>query len=768
MTDLEVVGYPVRRIDALEKVTGAAKFGGDIYLPGMLFARTLRSPFPHARVLSIDTSKVANLWGVEAVVTAADIRGINRHGLAIADQPVLVAIGEKARRVGDPIALVAARSAEIAQRAIELIEMEYQELEVIAEPEIALQPGAMLVHEDKGGNICSEYHFNKGDIVRGFAQADVVIEETYRWPRQEHAFLEPESGVATINARGELTVYTGCSDPVYIRAAIAKALGWPQSKIEVIAITAGGHFGGRSDVSLQIHLALLALKTGQPVKMVWTREESTLMHVKRHPVRLKYKMGTTKEGKLTAIEVDVVADAGAYASASPYVLQVMCSSFPGPYDMPHIKVDGLAVYTNNPVSGAMRGYGEPQAITATESQMEAVAQRLEIDPVQFRLQNALQEGAIPGVPGVVLDGEVSLGKTMEMALTVAGPRPEPSAPQKKVGRGISVAMPTWDISGKPMGPMTGSGASVEVLPDGTALVRVGVGEIGTGITTVVAQIVAEELGIPLDSIAVITGSTAATLKAGPQVGSRSAYVLGNAVKMAADKVKAILCEKATEKLEMTPDMLQVKKGRIFAEERPDWGLPVAEVAQAAYLEGTCLVANAWFKASHAISGHTFITAIADVEVDEETGETNILKLVNVHDSGKALNPANVEGQLFGGAVQGLGYVLMEDMPTKDGFILNLTLTEYLIPTATDIPTKSAAVIIECPYPTGPYGAKGVGEHSTDATPAAILNAIYDAIGIRITKPPATPQRILQTRRAREMNGVRSVSWKCREEVEASS
>lgn len=766
MDERRIVGQPVRRVDAFEKVTGKIKYGIDHSVPGMLIARTKRSRHPHARILAIDTSKAEALPGVEAVVTAADIRGTNRHGIERPDQPVLVPLYDRVRMYGDPVAAVAACDRETADEALELIDVQYQVLPAVTTIEGALSPKAPLIHDEFERNVCSEYHYIRGDTHKGFHGADVIVEDIFELPRQEHAYLEREGGLATIDANGVITVAAGTQRPRFILSAICEAIGLPASKVRVIGTSTGGGFGGKADLSMQALVALLAHKAHKPVQLVWTRYESFIASTKRHPMIVHAKLGATKDGKLTSLQVDLLADAGAYASHSLIVAWAAGTYFPGPYHIPNLKIDAMSVFTNNPISGACRGYGQPQAVLVLESLIAEMAVRLEIDPVEFRLMNRLQMGMEPGSPRVSLDYEPTLPQTLKGAMDAAGSKLEPSATGKRVGRGIASAMPIFDISTEDVADMRGVGANVEIFPDGTALVRTGVPEIGNGITTVLAQIAAEELGLPLEDVSVLHGNTASTPDAGPVVASRQAYCSGNAVRLAAVDVRERILEVASDILNAPAESLVLEDRRVRSLDDTNRSLPLHEVTTVCHRTGVDLLGKAWFSASHADAGHTFMTSVADVEVDEETGQVRVLKLVNAHDSGKALNPLNVKGQLIGGAMMGLGYALSEDFETEGGRVaFPPRLHDYLFPTALDGPEAWAPVIIEHPYETGPYGAKGVGEHGTDTTPAAILNAIYDAIGARVNRMPALPERVLKALHSgHESNGQSMASLRLASEL----
>ncbi len=743
-----IVGSSAQRSDGRSKVTGQTQFSADLAVPGMLWARTLRSPHPHARLLRLDTSRARALPGVVAVLTAEDVPGANSFGVAIPDQPVLVPAGGVARILGDPVALVAAESERAAQRALELMEAQYEPLPALGDPESAKRPDAPQFSPDMPGNVCAEFHLEAGDVEGALAAADLVVDNVYTTPRQEHAYLEPEAGLATLEPDGTVVVYSGAQDTVfYLRGPIARALAYSDSRVRVIALPTGGAFGGKTEPSLQIHLALLALRTGRPVKMVWSREESMLVSTKRHPMRIRHRLAVTQSGRIVAIDASIVADAGAYTSHSPWVLPVACRQLAGPYAVENLRVHGQAVLTNNPVSGACRGYGEPQAILAVECQMAIAARMLGLDPGDFRLQNALKEGDTPPLYTLPLQGAMSLPEMVARAQEQAGPPPAPPGPGKRVGRGLACAMPGFDVAGTPWGALAGAGARLELFPDASLVIHSGVCEIGTGITTVLAQVAGEALGLELDAIRVVHGDSATTPKSGPAVASRSAYCSGNAVRLAAEELKAKLLAKAAEMLGAPAEQLRYGRGEIVSL-RQEESLTIAEVADRCHRTGVNLVAESWFHSDHPDNAHTFSTVIADVEVDTETGRVQLLNLVIAHDAGRALNPQLVEGQLIGGALMGVGYALTEDALVQEGRLLTQTLADYLIPTALDAGERMRCVIVEKPLPGGPYGARAVGEAATGATPPAVLNAIYDAIGEMVTEAPATPEVVLNALRRR--------------------
>lgn len=752
--EVAVIGRPIPRIDGAMKVSGLQRFGADYYVPGMLYLKVVRSTHPHAKVLDIDGSKALEKSGVKAVITAADIKGMNRHGLAGPNRPSLIPIGDNVRYIGDPVALAVAETPELVEEAAQLVKVDYKLLPAVFDPVEALKSDAPRLNYDSDDNIVSTYELERGDVEKALAASDVVIERTYHVPPQEHVQLEPEAGIATIDPEGYITIYAASQDPLYILRMVSQALGVPQSKIRVKSLASGGSFGVKSHINVQVHLALAVQVTKRPVKLVWTREESISAHPHRHPAVLKYRLGARNDGRFTALDVDVISDSGAYPTSTKWVFNVLCNAVPGPYDFPNIRVLGKVVATNNPIKGTFRGYGDPQGFTPTEMTVNLLAERLEMDPIELRLLNGHTEESDPPQHGVRMDHPVMLEETVRQALDIAGPKPKPSRPGVKVGRGISCVMPSFDVAGGKWGAMAGTAANVEILPDGDVIVRCGVSEIGVGITTVLAQVASEELGVDIDRIEIVFGDSLTSPKAGPSVASRQAYTAGNAVRYACQKLRTRMIEIAARDLGVEPDGIFPAWGKFAVESDPSRSMTVEEVAASMYNTGVDREAYHWFRATHAEYGHLYVTALVDLEVDMETGQVEIIQVVNSHDTGKALNPLNVRGQLIGGGSQGIGWALMEDMLEEEGRIRAPTLTEYLTPTSMDIPHAYKTVIIEAPYPTGPYGAKGVGEHGMDSTPAAILNAIHDATGVMVDQWPVTPERLW---RALRMQNEESIS-----------
>lgn len=740
------IGKNIDRRDAIDSATGKLMFCAEKRFPGMLYAKTFRSDHVHAEVLEIDVSQAAQLPGVVAVATAKDIPGANIHGIHLLDQPVLVPVGGKVRLPGEPIAVVAAESVEIAEQALELIEVKYKPLEALNDPELATLESSPQVHETR---VIRDYEYNNGDVEQGFKEADVIIEHTQYLPRQEHAYIEPEAGVSFYDSDGILTLFAPAQEPFNTRQQVARSLALPVDQVRAKVPNLGGSFGGKQAMTIQIHIALLTYMTKRPVQMIWTREESMLFSTKRHPGRYYYKIGATKDGMITSMVTDFLLDGGAYADQTPGVIPCAGAETVGPYYVPNIKSYGKGVYTNNPISGAFRGYGGLQTNTALERAIDILADKLGMDYAEIRRKNALKMGDKPGNSLMVTDSRVTLIDTIDQALAMAGPKPEPSGKHKKVGRGIACSMPQFDVSAKPYNGLTGAGSDVELFVDGTVQVRAGVVEMGTGIKMSLGMIAAEELSLDLSQVDVLLSDSMRTPKSGPTVASRSMYCCGNSVKAAAIQLRERISGKAAEIFQVPAYCIVWEDGMVYAAGRKDEAMPLGKLATLCYMGGTNLVSSVFFTGTHAKLGHTFSTAVADVEVDEETGEVEVLFLGAAHDVGKMINPISVKGQIIGGGLMGMGYALMEDMGSEGGRIIARNFHEYAIPTATDIPKRMEIAIIEEPYPTGPYGAKGVGEHATCTCGPAILNAIADAVHINLDHFPATPERVWRAMKDRK-------------------
>jgi CO/xanthine dehydrogenase Mo-binding subunit len=737
-----IIGKPLPRIDAKGKVTGETLYPGDLSAPGMLFMKILFAGRPHARILGVDTSRAEALPGVIAVFTSKDVP-VNEYGLQINDQPVLCGPaaltpipspdngrGRKpgtdiARFIGDQVAAVVAESEEIAARARDLIGVEYEDLPVLTDPEAAMQPGAFPIHPEIGeSNVCVHDRIRKGDVEAGFAQAEVIVEGEYHVPAQEHAYLQPEAGMASIDDEGRILVQVAGQWTHTDQNQIAHALGLTQDKVRVQYPAIGGAFGGREDMSVQIVLALAAWKLQKPVKIIWSRRESIVGHAKRHPMLIRARWGATKDGKLVAAENTFIADGGAYMYTTNKVLGNSTITETGPYAIPNVKADVYGVYTNNVPSAAFRGFGAPQALFMAEMQMDKLAEKLKMDPVELRLRNALREGdtldvqtAPPG-PVTVVDVIEAAAKKAGWKKTATGWRmPKAARPKEKhLKRGIGFAAGFKNI-GFSFGYQENCWARVEIRGKGEieqVIVYHAAAEVGQGNHTILAQMAAEAVGVPFEKVTMITSDTLNMGNPGSASASRLTFMAGNSVKGAA--------QQALEKW--------------LTEERP-------AVAEYTYLAPTTTPFDKETGKSMPNFAYAYVAQAVEVEVDVETGQIRLVRVVSADDVGKAVNPALVEGQIEGGVVQAQGYAMLENFITKDGIVLTDQLSTYLIPTIGDIPEQVESVVLEIPDERGPWGARGLGELPFLPLAPAIAAAVHDATGVWYDSFPLTPERILR-------------------------
>mgnify|MGYP000029315696 FL=1 len=753
--ELAVVGKSVPRVDAKEKVTGRAKFVRDIVFPGMLYGKMVRSSYPHAKIVKIDTSEAEKIPGVVAIVTAKDIPGKNIVPLIIGDEPFLAE--DRVLFYGEPVAAIAAISEEIAEEAAKKVKVEYEPLDPVLDVLKAIEPDSPKLHNY--GNIASSYRIIKGDVEEGFKNADVVVEHVYKTHHQEQAYLEPQGMIAVPNPDDSITVYGTMQCPYYVQNAVSAVLGYPRHRVRIIQTTTGGGFGGKEDIPSRIAgiTALLAYKAKKPVKLVYTRDEDILVTSKRHPAIIKYKSGVTKDGKLVAIKIEMYYDAGAYATLSPAVLWRGIVHAVGPYKCPNISIEAYAVTTNRMPSGAFRGFGEPQVVFAHETQMDELAEKLGMDPAEFRLLNVLESGDATATGQIVKD--IGLKETLLKALEMSdwkNKRKEYemwNSRERRFKKGIGISCAFYGVSLGASGKhLDGAGAVVQVTPDGGVIVAVGTTEMGQGMKTVLTQIAAEEFGISIDDVYLMETDTAVVPDSGPTVASRSTLMSGNAIRDACRKIKHNLLKVAAQILSEDESNLRFENGFIVSTENPDKKVSFKEAASEGYKQRLQLAATGWYKASPTSfdkeTGHgdayitySYATHITEVIVDTATGKVKPTHIVAVHDSGKIINPVLAEGQVQGGVVQGLGYALMEEIiENKEGIPLNANFTDYLIPTSMDVPDIDVA-FVETHYEEGPYGAKGLGEVPLLAYPPSLTNAIYHATGARLYEIPATPERV---------------------------
>jgi CO/xanthine dehydrogenase Mo-binding subunit/aerobic-type carbon monoxide dehydrogenase small subunit (CoxS/CutS family) len=760
---LHVVGTLVERPEAIAKVTGEAIYTDDINLPGQLVGRTLRAAHPHARILAIDTGKAEALPGVQAVLTGKDVPGRLNHGLVYHDWPALA--GDRVRFLGDPVAIVAADTAEIAAAALALIDVTYEPLPVVDGPESALTPDAPILHENwETGNLLKHIKVRHGDIEQGFAEADVIVERTYHTATTEHAFLEPECAIGVPAGYDEdhpkLTIYVGSQIPYADRNQVAACLNLPDTQVRIVSPLVGGGFGGKEDIAGQVHVALLAQKTGRPVKMLYRRDESLLFHPKRHATIIRMKTGAKKDGRLTAVQATLYGDGGAYASLSDKVMTRATTHATGPYVTPHAKIDCYACYTNNPPSGAFRGFGVTQSAFAVEQNMDILAHELGIDALEIRRINAMRVGETTAT-GQLLRESVGLVETLEAVqeqlavnseqLTV-GNKPFDDSQLFTAYRSLNIVR-AWGVAAAYKNTGLGGGAPdksaalVEVFSDGTAEVRTSAAEIGQGLVTVVAQITAEELGLPYNQVKVLLSDTDLTPDGGPTTASRQTYVTGNAARMAAGTMRQTLSSVVAERFDVPPGTIRFEEGLIRANGH---SVPFGQAVEWLKSEGREPLAYHEYMAPKTQPlgtggdmhvAFSFAVQAALVEVDLETGEVHVLKVIAINDVGKSVNPVGLQGQVEGGVMMGLGNALTEEFIVENGIPFTDVLARYKMPSIKHTP-EIVSVIVEDPTADGPYGAKGVGEISSIPTTPAICNAIYNACGVRVYSLPVDQDKLL--------------------------
>lgn len=764
MTIYSNIGQPKKRIDAIEKVTGNAKFIDDIRFPGMLYAKIKRSEFSHAKILHIDTSDAEKLPGVKAVVTGKEFfsKFANSYfGSPLADQPFLA--DEKVRYIGEPIAVVAAISEKIAEDALDLIRVEYKQLPSVLNVEEALQNNAPLIHENSNyyrysssvkpvfnKNICSHIKITNGDIEQGFREADFVFEDTFRSHIVHHVPMECRGAIAQFNPNGSLAIWASDQSPYGGRGLIANALRIPESKVRVITPSyIGGGFGGKLRLSGLMPIVAIAWKTKYyPVKILLTREEEFVSTTRRHASIIMLKTGVKKDGTLVSRYAKVLLDTGAYADRGPTVLGKVALGCIGPYKVPHVKVEADCVYTNKSVAGAFRGYGTPQACWAYESQMDIIANKLGIDPVEIRLKNIVDEGYITPTEKQEAHA-VGLSKCLiKVKEDIYKKRKGQNLKNKVKGIGIACG---YKISRTP----SGCNAFVKLNSDLGADIFVSSIEMGQGVNTIFAQIVAEELTIPFDNIRVVAADTDITPFFQASTSSRTTFFLGNAVKEAALDIKKQLFNIAKDILKVDEQELSLKQGLIFVKKDPNKTVKISEIMGKTYPGGISLLGRGTYYhyKKENLPSHvklkispTFVWMYAaqgiSAEVDTETGRIKIHKVSAATDVGKAINPITCEGVTEGGVMMGISTTIFEELIFNDqGQILNTSLLDYKIPSALDMPEINS-ILVEEPHREGPYGAKGIGEIVTVPTAAAIANAIYNAVGIRIKDLPITPDKLL--------------------------
>ena len=747
MEEFSIVGKRVPRLEGPSKATGSERYTTDLFLPNMLFGKVLRSPHPHARILNIDTKEAERLPGVKAVITSKDMPNV-KYGGYVKDETPLA--GDKVRYVGDALAAVAAVDESIAERAIDLIRVDYEVLPAVFDPEEAMKPGAPLIYEAER-NVASYNKFEVGDIVKGFSESDFVREDRFETQQVTHCVLEPHVCVAVFDKDG-LTVWPRSQQPFGYRRIVSSVMGIPLNKVRVISLRQGGGFGGKVEVlPLDLSCIMLSKLTRRPVKIVNSREEEFTTTRTRHPYIVYMKTGVKKDGTLVAREARVIVDNGAYSSRGPGVVKYAAWAFASLYRIPNIKVESFVVYTNKQAGGAFRGWGNPQIHFPGESQIDMIAETMGLDPMEIRLKNATRLGDVTSAGWIIKS--CGLSECIQKAADKIGWKQKRQNKRPNVGIGMACLIHITSMRYHPSLDADFSSASVKVQDDGSVTVMIANSDMGQGMETVMAQIAAEELGVRLEDVQIISGDTSTTPECMGGWGSRLTFMCGNAVKMAAAEAKNKLLEAAGDKFDVPIHDLSIKGGKVYVRGPSDREVPISEiVSYSLNRKGSqAIYGYAHFDADDVnpdrITGignisaaYPFACQIAEVEVDPETGQVKVLKIVSAHDIGKTINPMAAEGQIDGAAAQGIGYALFEDLLLKNGKVVNSNFLDYKIPLSTDMP-KVEHIFVETNDPAGPFGAKGLGEPVIIGVAPAIANAICDATGIRIKKLPITQEKL---------------------------
>ena len=747
----EIVGSSPLRADAWDKVRGNGVYIEDLKFPGLIYGKVLRSSYAHAKIVLIDVSEAEKLPGVKGIVTGQDLPFL--HGESCLDEPYLAK--GRVRYVGEAVAAVAAIDEETADRALALIKVEYEELPSILDPESAAMPEAILIHEEvnkhkplvkpvSGTNICNHVNFDIGDVDQGFVESDYIFEDTFTTQPQQHCSIEPHGSVCQINYDDNLVLWTNNDSPYRARIEISNSLHLPLTKVRVISAPyTGGNFGGKGGLRAEAAAIALAWKIRNvPIMVMYNREEEFCSSLVRHPSVTKIKTGVKKDGTIVARQVTNYLATGPYAEKGPSVSLFGGMSAAGPYKIPNVKIDVFLMYTNTLLAGAMRGYSGPQLSWAYESQMDMIASKLGLDPLEFRLRHAYEDGDTHTTTRQTLHAEGLKDCLKEVAKSMAwGEKPL----GKDQGRGIACFE-------RAIKTPFGSAAYVKVNEDGTVDILSSTTEVGQGSETILCQIVAEELGVSLESVRKHTPDTAFTPYDASTTSSRSTFHMGNAVKIAAADARQQVIKLAAKILRVDSSNIELKQGNVIVIGKPEMSLSIGTLLSKAYSSsGTILGRGYYIPELPESNKEDFYSTQCvfwllgangiEVEVDRKTGQVKILKIYAAHDAGKAIHPTNVADQIVGGVSMGVGFAAYEDYSFKDGHVLNPSFLYYKMPSALDMP-EVTPIVVEKPHREGPFGAKGVGETTNVPVPPALANAIYDAVGIRIKSLPITPDKVL--------------------------
>ena len=741
-----LVGSSPPKGDAIEKAMGTALYADDYRKTGQLHVKALRSPHAHARIRRIDISRAQSMPGVADVITGADVPGENRVGITVLDRPILAE--GKVRFIGEAVAAVAAETPWQAEAAAGAIEVEYEPLPEVFDPEEALREGAPILHEGRPeGNLLTERRVSRGDAEAAFRSAAVVAEDVFETQPIEHAYMEPESGLAFLDEDGRVVLQTCCQSPHAFRSEIAPVLGCDPERIRVLQTTTGGGFGGKLEISLQATLALLALRLERPVKWTFSMEESYLSTSKRHPLKMRCKVAADEGGKLVALEIDILGNCGPYGGSSLAVIARTAIHATGPYSIPNVRTRSRSVYTNNPIQGGqMRGFGIPQCAFALEQQMDVLAERLGMDPLEFRRRNVLDVG-METPTGQRLEASVGMRASLD-ALRPAYERMLARAgAESSNGRRLGVGLGgMWYGIGK-TGMPNASSVRVDIESDGGVLLYSDCADIGQGSDMVLRMVCAETLGVPLEAVRLHVPDTDRTPNSGSTCASRQTYISGEAARRASKDALDKLLHEAADRLEVPLELVRWKGDRVLVSTHPERSVFLGDLngggktvitGEGVYNPDTTAL-DSKTGTGNPYKTYAFGAQAALVEVDVHLGQVQVLEMCAAHDVGRSIHRINTEGQIDGGIAMGVGQSLMEEYV----HLHTPSLTEYLLPTSVDVP-EVTSLLVEDPEPTGPFGAKGVGEPAMIPTLAAIANGVYRATGVRVRNLPISPLLIAAT------------------------
>lgn len=758
-----LIGKSRPLIDSVEKVTGQWKYGTDFKLPGMLYGKVLRSPIAHGKIIHVNTEKARTLPGVRAVLSGASL---NLPSFSVAGEKMLdelLLAKNKVRYCGDEVAIVAADDECIAEEALTLIKVEYEELPGVFDLEAALLDEAPLVHEEFGSNIAREFNIEIGDVNQAFQEADVIVNDRFETPRIHHGYLEPHAVVAEWDLSGRVTFWACTQTPILARMTYAKALGLDEARIRVIQLPMGGGFGGKLEYKLHPLCALLARETGRPVKMVNTRQEELTASLPRMPMIIEMQLAARRDGTLLGKKTRILGDNGAYMHYGPGILLSASTRHENLYRFNHSHTHSLLVYTNRIPTGPMRGFGCPQSSYALELLMDRLAGELNMDPVELRLKNAYHTGDT--TPHLWQLGSCGLSESIQKAAAAAGwsNKKKKDGTSSVISRGIGIGCSLHVSGNRTFLPFfDGSSAFVRINQQGRVVVFSGEVDIGQGCKNVFASIVATELSIPMDWVSVPLVDTDVSPSGLGTFGDRVTTLAGSAVKAAALDARNQLLETAASELSFPREKITLEDGFFYDGTAPEKRLSFTDVVKVlSYKQaGSVIIGRGSFvppevtmvhptrKIGNISCAYPYIAQVAEVEVNRETGEVTVVNIYSAHDLGKVINPMMAEGQVSGAVAQGIGFALTEQIMEERGKVRNSSFKHFIMPRASDMP-EVTTIFVETNDPNGPYGAKGLAEPALSGIAPAVANAIYDAVGVHITTLPITPEKVLQAIKLKE-------------------